>query len=145
MLNYLLGRSNFHDKVQVINCIKDFEKFDNSELLEDASALLIFKNDTQQCWLVFTNLRVYFVIDDTEKSILKALWARDKDNLISDGRVNLHLKEEKHSKETGKILFGNMNNSVLYTYSLFKGVGIAGTILSLMNKHFVDDSLNRNY
>lgn len=139
MLSYLLGRSDFHKKEQVINAVRHFERFDNSEKLENASALLIFKNQTQQCWLVFTNRRFYFVVDDTEKPLLKALWARDKDNLIIDGRVNLHLKEEQYSKETGKLLFGNMNNSLLYTYSLFNGIGIAGTILSLAQKHFVDE------
>ena len=139
MLNYLLGRSDFHNQEQVINAVRNFERFDNRENLEKASALIIFKNQTQQCWLVFTNLRIYFVIDDAEKSLLKTLWARDKENLIKNGRVNLHLKEEQHSKETGKLLFGNMNNSILYTYSLFKGIGIAGTILTLAQKHFVDE------
>jgi hypothetical protein len=138
MLSYLLGRSEFHKKEQVINSIRQFERFECLEKLENASALLIFKNETQQCWLIFTNLRFYFVVDDTEKPLLKAIWARDKENFIVDGRVNLHLKEEKHSKETGKLFFGNMNNNILYTYSLFTGMGIAGTLLSLAQKHFLD-------
>lgn len=139
MFNYLLGRRDFHTREKIINAVKSFDKYDESELLDNTSALLIFKSDIQQCWLVFTSQRMYFVIDDTEKGILKALWARDKDNIIVDGRVALHLKEEKYSKETGRLLFGNMNNSLMYTLSLFNGVSISGAILNLAQKHFIDE------
>lgn len=137
MLSYLLGRSEFKSKQSVVESICYFEKYEDSELLEEASTLLIFKNETQQCWLVFTNARIYFVLNDTEKSLLKALWARDKENLVSNGRINLHLKEEKYSKETGKLFFGKMNNSILYTYSLFNSQSISASILSLAQHHFI--------
>ncbi|TOM79811.1 hypothetical protein, partial [Vibrio parahaemolyticus] len=87
---------------------------------------------------VFTNLRMYFVIDDSEQSLLKTLWARDKENIVVNGRVNLHLKEERQSKETGRLYFGKMNNSILYTYSLFSNSSPSGVILALANKHFID-------
>ncbi|CAK1839780.1 conserved hypothetical protein [Vibrio crassostreae] len=137
MLNFLLGRSSFSKKEQVIESIRSFEKFSNNENIENADALLLFKSDTQQCWLVFTNLRMYFVLNDTEKSLLKPMWARDKQNIVVRNRVQLHLKEEKHSKETGKLYFGNMNNGIFYTYSLFQSTSIAGIILALANKHFL--------
>ncbi len=137
MFNYLLGRSSFNAKDKVIASIKSFERYNGSELTQDADALLIFKSETQQCWLVFTNLRIYFVIDDTEQSVLKALWAREKENLVINGRISLHLKEETHSKTTGRLLFGNMNNSILYTKSLFQSISISGAILALANKHFL--------
>ncbi|EKO3803710.1 hypothetical protein NTE05_000875 [Vibrio harveyi] len=137
MLNFLLGRSSFSKKEQVIESIRSFERFSNNENIQDADALLIFKSDTQQCWLVFTNLRMYFVLNDTEKSLLKPMWARDRENLVEHNRVNLHLKEEKHSKETGKLYFGNMNNGIYYTYSLFQSAGLAGLIITLANKHFL--------
>ncbi|OBU43756.1 hypothetical protein [Photobacterium damselae] len=137
MFNFLLGRSNFSKKEQVIESIRDFERYSNKEKIEDADALLIFKSDTQQCWLVFTNLHIYFVLNDIEKSFLKPMWARDKKNIIKNGRINLHLKEDKLSKETGKLYFGNMNNSLLYTYSLFPNTSLAGLIFSLANKHFL--------
>ncbi|EKF9206601.1 hypothetical protein JG663_15110 [Vibrio cholerae] len=139
MLNFLLGRSSFSNKIQVIESIRGFERFSSDENIKDADALLIFKSDTQQCWLVFTNLRIYFVIDDTEKSILKAMWARDKEKLVSNGRINLHLKDEPYSKATGRLFFGNMNNSILYTKSLFQSISIAGAILALANKHLLED------
>ncbi|TOO83445.1 hypothetical protein, partial [Vibrio parahaemolyticus] len=103
MLNFLLGRSSFKKKAQVIECIRSFERFNEIENIDEADALLVFKSETQQCWLVFTNLRMYFVIDDSEQSLLKTLWARDKENIVVNGRVNLHLKEERQSKETGRL------------------------------------------
>lgn len=139
MLNFLLGRSSFHKKEQVIDSVRTFDRFSEQERTQDSSALLVFKSDTQQCWLVFTNLRMYFVIDDAEKSVLRTLWARDKENIVISGRVNLHLKEERKSKETGRLFFGTMNNSILYTYSLFPSIGIAGSILTLANQHFLEE------
>ncbi|WP_038182939.1 hypothetical protein [Vibrio rhizosphaerae] len=138
MLNFLLGRSNFNRKEQVIESIRTFERFSECEDIEKADALLMFKSDTQQCWLVFTNLRMYFVIDDTEKSLLKTLWARDKENIVVDGRIDLHLKEVPYSKETGKLYFGKMNNSVLYTHSLFSHASLSGIILALANRYFLE-------
>ncbi|BCK15080.1 TPA: hypothetical protein RUZ63_002869 [Vibrio cholerae] len=138
MLNFLLGRSSFKKKAQVIECIRSFERFNEIENIDEADALLVFKSETQQCWLVFTNLRMYFVIDDSEQSLLKPLWARDKENIVVNGRVNLHLKEERQSKETGRLYFGKMNNSILYTYSLFSNSSPSGVILALANKHFIE-------
>lgn len=145
MLNFLLGRSSFHEQDKVIESICNFERYDESESTQELGSLLIFKSETQQCWLVFTNLRMYFVIDDIEKAILKALWARDKENLIADGRVALHLKEETYSRTTGRLLFGNMNNSVLFTKSLFQNISISGAILNLADKHFLEESLRKPF
>lgn len=138
MLNFLLGRSSFKKKAQVIECIRSFERFNEIENIDEADALLVFKSETQQCWLVFTNLRMYFVINDSEQSLLKTLWARDKENIVVNGRVNLHLKEVRQSKETGRLYFGKMNNSILYTYSLFSNSSPSGVILALANKHFIE-------
>jgi hypothetical protein len=84
---------------------------------------------------------MYFVIDDAEQSLLKPMWARDKKNIVVSGRVSLHLKNTRNSNETGKLFFGNTNNSILYTYSLFRDASIDGTILSLANKHFIEEGL----
>lgn len=136
-LGFLLGRREFSSEPEIINSIKDFERFQPDELLNKVSTLLIFKSEIQQCWLVFTSQRMYFVIDDIDKDIIKTLWARDKENLIVDGKIALHLKEENLSRESGKLYFGKMNNGILFTKSLFRNKSISGTILSLLGKHFL--------
>lgn len=136
-LGFLLGRREFSSEPEIINSIKDFERFQPDELLNKVSTLLIFKSEIQQCWLVFTSQRMYFVIDDIDKDIIKTLWARDKENLIVDGKIALHLKEENHSRESGKLYFGKMNNGILFTKSLFRNKSISGTILSLLGKHIL--------
>lgn len=135
-INFLLGRSEFNSKSKIINSVRDFDRYTNDEKLDCADSLLVFKSETQQCWLVFTSQRMYFIVDDIEKGILKVLWARDKDNLSTEMEVSLHLKEENYSRETGKLFFGKMNNSILFTKSLFVNKSISGTILSLMKKNF---------
>ncbi|MFV7477678.1 hypothetical protein ACNPM1_11780 [Enterobacter pseudoroggenkampii] len=136
-LGFLLGRDEFSSESKIVNSIKNFERFQNEELQRKVDTLLVFKSEIQQCWLVFTSMRMYFVIDDIDKGIIKPLWARDKNNIVSNGLINVHLKEESFSKETGKLYFGKMNNSILYTKSLFRNKSISGEIIHLLTKHLL--------
>ncbi|KJV27312.1 hypothetical protein [Pantoea sp. SM3] len=137
-LEFLLGRKSFSHEKDIIKSISQFEKFQPNELLGKVNSLLIFKSETQQCWLIFTSLRMYFVIDDIDKGLIKVLWAREREKAISNGMINVHLKEESLSKETGKLYFGKMNNSILFTKSLFKNSSISGKVASLLKEHFLD-------
>lgn len=138
LFNFLLGRQEFKSVEEVIDVIKSFDRFDAKlELIEGAEALLVFKSETQQAWLVFTSQRFYYVLDDVDEGKTVALWARDRDKMTDGTRISMHLKERSVSKETGEILFGRQNHSFMYTKSLFKGCSIGGEILRLTNKHFL--------
>lgn len=137
-LGFLLGRNEFSPEQKIVHSIRSFERFQKEELNDKIDSLLVFKSETQQCWLVFTSQRMYFIIDDIDKKIIKPLWARDKENIIEDNRINLHLKEEDYSRETGKLYFGKTNNSILFTKSLFINKSISGLILSLLQKHLLN-------
>lgn len=138
MFNKLLGRSEFQAPVFVKGAITNFDKFDESlENAGDAESLLVFKSKTQQCWLIFTSERIYFVVDDIEQELIKVLWARSKENMVVDGRIDLHLKERVVSKESGELLFGKMNKGFLFTRSLFQVGSIGGAVLQLAEKHFL--------
>lgn len=136
--NFLLGRSDFNDVSDIVETVSKFTKFnDKTENLSLASSLLVFKSQTQQCWLIITSQRIYFVVDDNEVSETKTLWARDRENIVKDGRIDLELKIISQSKESSKLLFGKMNNGFLFTNSLFKDQTITGLILELVSKHFL--------
>ncbi|HHO3542006.1 TPA: hypothetical protein ACRRGA_003769 [Klebsiella pneumoniae] len=137
-LGFLLGRNEFSPEPKIVHSIMNFERFQKEELNDKIDSLLVFKSETQQCWLVFTSQRMYFIIDDIDKKLIKPLWARDKENIIEDNRINLHLKEEDFSRETGKLYFGKTNNSILFTKSLFINKSISGLILSLLQKHLLN-------
>lgn len=137
-LGFLLGRNEFSPEPKIVHSIRSFERFQKEELNDKIDSLLVFKSETQQCWLVFTSQRMYFIIDDIDKKLIKPLWARDKENIIEDNRINLHLKEENYSRETGKLYFGKTNNSILFTKSLFINKSISGLILSLLQKHLLN-------
>ncbi|EJI85276.1 hypothetical protein AEST_19330 [Alishewanella aestuarii B11] len=141
LVRMLLGRRDFYQTEDVIEAVKTYEHFSaENENLTQAEALLVFKSDVQQCWLIFTSERMYFVIDDSEKNLLKVLWARDRDKSVKDNRIHLDLKSEDLSNKTGKVLIGNMNKGFMYTKSLFAGASITGKILKALNKHFLDES-----
>lgn len=137
-LGFLLGRNEFSPEPKIVHSIRSFERFQKEELNDKIDSLLVFKSETQQCWLVFTSQRMYFIIDDIDRKLIKPLWARDKENIIEDNRINLHLKEEDYSRETGKLYFGKTNNSILFTKSLFINKSISGLILSLLQKHLLN-------
>jgi len=136
-LGFFLGRNEFSPESKIVHSIRSFERFQKEELNDKIDSLLVFKSETQQCWLVFTSERMYFIIDDIDKKLIKPLWARDKENIVEDNRINLHLKEEDYSRETGKLYFGKINNSILFTKSLFINKSISGLILSLLQKHLL--------
>ncbi|WP_127025290.1 hypothetical protein [Rheinheimera mangrovi] len=137
----LLGRREFRSTDEVIESIKDFSLFQQKiEDLSLAEALLVFKSDTQQCWLVFTSERMYFVVDDTEKNLLKALWAREKENAVDNDRITLDLKTESISSKTGQVLIGNMNKGFMFTKSLFSTGSVTGKMMTLLNKHFLNET-----
>lgn len=141
ILNFLLGRSEFKSDREIINTIQVFERFNvQLEKLDSAEAILVFKSETQQAWLVFTSQRFYYVLDDIEEVKTVVSWARDRDKMLEGGRLTLHPKERSISKETGEVLFGKQNHGFMFTKSLFKGTSIGGQILHLANKHFSRES-----
>ncbi|HGZ7315135.1 TPA: hypothetical protein ACOL2D_004571 [Vibrio parahaemolyticus] len=138
IFNKILGRSEFQSSLSIKETITRFDKFDEDlEDVNSAELLLVFKSKTQQCWLIFTSERIYFVVDDIEQELTKVLWARNKENMVVDGRIDLHLKERPVSKESGELLFGKMNKGFLYTRSLFQSGSIGGVVLQLAAKHFL--------
>ncbi|WP_104398587.1 hypothetical protein [Vibrio penaeicida] len=138
LFNRMLGRSNFNASETIRDSISTFNKFDfDLETPESTGTLLVFKSKTQQCWFVFTSERLYFVVDDIEQDLVKVLWARDKENMIVDGRLSLHLKETEHSRETGRLFFGKMNNSILFTKALFGGGSVSGLIIGMAQRFFL--------
>ncbi|WP_281559094.1 hypothetical protein [Thalassomonas sp. RHCl1] len=137
-LNFLLGRSDFKAASDIIESVSTFPQFnERNENLALASSLLVFKSQSQQCWLIFTSQRIYFVVDDNEVSETKTLWARDREKIVKNGRIDLDMKIISQSKESSKLLFGKMNKGFLFTNSLFKDQTITGLILKLVSNHFL--------
>lgn len=140
ILKKLLGKRDFYSSSEVKKSITRFERYDDKiENFEDSKTLLVFKSDTQQCWLVFSTERMYFVVDDAETDELNALWARDKAKCLVGGRINLHLKTKDKSSSTGVVLFGDMNKGFAYTKSLFESPSITGQIMNNLNLQFLKD------
>lgn len=141
ILNFLLGRSEFKSDNEIIETIQGFVRFDSQlEKLDSAEAMLVFKSETQQAWLVFTSQRFYYVLDDVEDGKTVVSWARDRDKMLEGGRLTLHPKERSISKETGEVLFGKQNHGFMFTKSLFRGGSIGGQILNIASQHFFQES-----
>ena len=126
IINFLLGKREFSNQQSITDAIKKSPKFTPEE--SALKSLLVFENDTQKAWLIFTPLRMYYVLDDTEKETPDTLWARDTDKMSINDRISLHIKTKDISKTTGTVHFGNMNKGFMYTKSLFKNSTIDGEI-----------------
>ncbi len=112
----LTGARSFFNKEDVIQAVKECAYFDiSTENIDNCDLLLIFKTSSQQSWLVFTEQRIYFVLDDKKQTKPDVLWRRVRDHLVADGRVVINLKLDDKSDRTGRVNIGQMNKGFLYT------------------------------
>lgn len=134
----LLGSREFYQEEGIRDAVVNCPYFDSSvENIEKADLLLIFKTSTQQSWLVFTEQRIYFVLDDKGETKPDVRWRRVKDHLVADNRVTIDLKLENKSGKTGRVNIGRMNKGFLYTKGLFESNSIKNAIYSLIEKHML--------
>jgi hypothetical protein len=137
----LLGGRSFFKEDGIRQTVKKCSYFvPSTENIDSSDLLLIFKTSTQQTWLVFTEQRVYFVLDDIRQTDPEVRWRRIKDKLVTGNRVAIDLKLEGKSEKTGRINIGRMNKGFFYTKHLFLGSSIKKRIYTLIEKHMLGQS-----
>ena len=138
---FLLGGRGVFTENEIRAAVKKCPYFDSAiENIDTSDILMIFKTSSQQSWLVFTEQRVYFVLDDKNETQPDVRWRRVKEKLVADGRVLINLKLEDKSEETGRVNIGKMNKGFLYSKRLFYEVGIKKRIYELITKHMLNQS-----
>lgn len=122
-LSKILGYRDFSKKNEILEELRKykFEKFGDSENLDDTHHLIFFKTRRQQTWLVATNQNLYCVLDDISLNTFDIKWNISKQNLIDQDKVILTISVvSEYSENSGKINFGERHKGWLYSKSIFK-------------------------
>lgn len=134
----LLGGRPFFSASEIANAVNKSTFFDpEKEDLSEADLLRIFKTSTQQSWLVFTNEKMYFVLDDMKDKAPDVRWTTYKDRIVQDDRVIVDLKLEDKTEKTGRISIGQMKKGFLYSKRFFEGLDINARIFNLITKNML--------
>lgn len=109
------------DSIKLV--IKDDPEFNPEvENLEESQALMIFGTSSQQTWLIFTNARLYCVLDDREKASPVLKWSIP----IRDA-ATIPITVEPYSEESGQVNIGN-HSGWLFSKRLFEHHDISDLI-----------------
>jgi hypothetical protein len=137
----LFGKGEFKSRDEIIELIEKSDHFDpNLEGTERAKALLIFQTSIQQTWLIATNQRLYCVLDDLEKGFTNVQWAIDRDRLVANNKVKVHISTRDYPQESdiGLVKIEVRDEWWLYSKKLFTSESIEKQIKNLIADCMVD-------
>jgi hypothetical protein len=134
----LIGRREFKTEPEVIQIITSSKKYEPSkESIADAEAKLIFQTSKQQTWLVFTNEKLYCILDDISKGTTKVNWAIPKKDIVKEGKITIKLSSRDKSSKTGLVDIGTNHKNWLFSKCLFTEKSIEESIKELISKRML--------
>lgn len=120
LVERLLGYRSFSSEPEIRRSVEQSKHYDSSkESQEDASSLLIFDTSRQHTWLVATDERLYFILDDVRQPAPRVRRSVRRDDLkaLPDGKVAVTTRPK--SDRTGLVDVGLRRRGWLYSKSLF--------------------------
>ncbi len=121
--------NEFRSLNEIKKTIKSHPDYQGEDL-ENCEVLTIFKTSKQKTYLIFTNQRMYCVLDDIRKSQPRYNWSMSKRELVKDGELNIEIIEHEKTSETGVVDISNKHRGWLYTKYIFRGKPISRKIRS---------------
>jgi hypothetical protein len=117
---FFLGKVEFKTSDEIIETVRQHRDFDpQHENLDSAEAILIFQTSKQQTWLVATNLRLYCVLDDLEKSSTRVQWSIPIEKIADkNGQLKINVQTRDKTERTGLLDIGERRNW-LFSKKLF--------------------------
>jgi len=114
----LLGRNDFKSADEIVRLINETVSHGSREQIEQAETLLIFQTSRRQSWLVGTNQRLYYVLDDLNNGFTKVQWILPKEQLVKNGRIDVKVATRTKTDETGLLDIGE-RHGWLFSKRLF--------------------------
>lgn len=129
----LLGYREFSSESQIRQTITKSKNYNASkEAPEQAKSLLIFETSRQHTWLVATEERLYFVLDDVRKPEPRINRSIRKDALKAQTNGSTPINVLSKSVHTGLVDIGLRQHSYLYSKDLFSQRPIENAINDLL-------------
>ncbi len=130
----LLGYREFSSEPQIRQTITKSKNYNASkEAPEHARSLLIFETSKQHTWLVATEERLYFILDDIRKPEPHINRSIRRDALKAQTGGSSSIKVLPKSVQTGLVDIGLGQRSYLYSKDLFSQRPIENAIDDLLN------------
>ena len=130
----LLGYREFSGEPQIRQTITKSKNYNASkEAPEHARSLLIFETSKQHTWLVATEERLYFILDDIRKPEPHINRSIRRDALKAQTGGSASIKVLPKSVQTGLVDIGLGQRSYLYSKDLFSRRPIENAIDDLLN------------
>lgn len=129
----LLGYREFWSEPEIRQMIEQSKNYDSSkESPQQAKSLLIFETSKQHTWLVATEERLYFILDDVRKPKPGINRSVPKSSLQAqtDGSISINVRSK--SVHTGLIDIGLRRRNWLYSKDLFSQRPIENAINDLL-------------
>lgn len=118
------GYRKFSEIDVIKKTIKNSKKYMNEDPLE-SEILNIFSTKKQRSWLILSNKRLYFILDDIRKPKPKVIRSLDKNELIFEKKVIVTLRfNENYSNSSGTVRFNDLPRGWLYSKRLFSSSSI---------------------
>ena len=120
LLKYILGFRKFSTIVDIKNYINSKLVTDIEENVIKSKHLLLFDTSKQKTWIIFSNYKLYCVLDDISKDTFVVRWNINKNEIIKGSEVILDIKiHENYSEHSGLVDFGRKHKDWLYSKKLF--------------------------
>jgi len=88
--NIILGLRNFKQEQEVKKYIANSKYYANEDPSE-AELLLVYQNTREKTWLVFSNQRLYCILDKVKKTDLHINWSVSYEELFDqDGKIRVN-------------------------------------------------------
>ncbi len=130
--SFLLGRGEFKTAKEIVEIVRGSAR-DASEDFENAEALLIFQTSTQQTWVVATNLALYCVLDDLNKSTTRVQWTIPATEFRKAGEHFANISAHDKNNRVGLLQIGNHKNW-LFSKKLFADENVVDRLSSMVHR-----------
>jgi hypothetical protein len=107
-----------------IKLSKNYEQENPSK----AKLLTFFSTSNQKTYLVYTDKRVYCVLDDVRNTEPHINWSVSRDKIMKDNQLQIKLETRSKTDKTGLIDFGDKHKNWLYSKELFQNEDIVAEV-----------------
>lgn len=115
-----MERENFVDENLIKKYIVESKYFNpDEEDIKSVGQLLILETDIQKTYLISSNKRLYFIVDDIRRQKPHVNWSIDKSDIIANGHLTAPIEAKRKTSKAGILNIGNKFTNGLYSTDLF--------------------------
>lgn len=129
----ILGYRDYSSQRKIRETIKSSVNY-RGENIESSELVCLFETSKQRTWFVATEKRVYLILDDIRKDIVKVNKSYRFNTIYSNEKLVIKI-DSNYKTLTGRIYFKDSTRGWLYSKSLFPNkIDLHNTINTIMKR-----------